>query len=159
MGDSTAGGGARAQGAGGVNPASWGSQTGGDRAGGRPKPDVKVTIGGDRPPRLGGDVVTFEDMREFRVAYLEYEQQMHVVNEDGGDRVVARRRGLIDSATQMMVADELYDGKPWIDLSELGLKKGLQACAGVDVQQTSDVDFLPPDLPCAEDPCERAGRL
>ena len=33
--------------------------------------DVKLTIGGDRPPRLGGYVVTFEDMREFLVAYLE----------------------------------------------------------------------------------------
>ena len=74
MGDSTAAGGARAQGAGGVHPASWGSQRGGGRAGGRLKPDVKVTIGGDRPPRLGGDV-TFEDMREFLVAYLEYKQQ------------------------------------------------------------------------------------
>ena len=75
MGDYTAAaGGAREQGAGGVHPASWASQRGGGRAGGRLKPDVKVTIGGDRPPRLGGDVVTFEDMREFPVAYLEYEQ-------------------------------------------------------------------------------------
>ena len=65
-----------------------------------------VTIGGDRPPRLGEDVVTFEDMRESLVAYLEYEQQMHVANEDGGDRVLARRRELVDSATQMMVAKE-----------------------------------------------------
>ena len=84
----------------------------------RLKPDVNVTIGGDRPPRLGGDVVTFEDMREFLVAYLEYEQQMHVVNEDGGGRVLARRRELVYSATQMMVVDEFYDGKPWIVLSE-----------------------------------------
>ena len=79
MGDSTGAGGARAQGAGGVHPASWESQRGGGRAGGRLKPDVKVTIGGDRPPRLGGDV-TFEDMREFLVSYLEYEQQIHVAN-------------------------------------------------------------------------------
>ena len=56
------------------------------------------------------------------VAYLEYEQQMHVANEDGGDRVLARRRELVDSATQMMIADEFYYGKPWIDLSELELK-------------------------------------
>ena len=77
MGDSTAAGGARAHGAGGVHPASWGSQRGGGRAGGRLKPDYKVTIGGGRRPRLGGDVVTFEDMREFLVAYLEYEQQLH----------------------------------------------------------------------------------
>ena len=141
MGDSTAVGGARAQGAGGVHPASWGSQRGGGRAGGGLKPDVKVTIGEDRPPRLGADVVTFEDMREFLVAYLEYEQQMHVSNEDGGDGVLARRLGPVDSATQMMVAEELYDGKPWIDLSELEPKKGLEKSAGVDVQQTSEVDF------------------
>ena len=102
MGDFTAAGAGRAQGAGGVHPASWESQRGGGRACGRLKPDVKVTIAGDRSPTLGGDVVTFEDMREFFVAYLEYEQQMHVANEDGGDRVLARRRELVDSATQMI---------------------------------------------------------
>ena len=58
MGGSIAEGGGLAQGAGGV-------QTGGGGASGRLKPDVKVTIAGDRPPRLSGDVVTFEDMREF----------------------------------------------------------------------------------------------
>ena len=122
MGDSRAAGGARAQGAGGVYPASWGSQRSGGRAGGQLKPDVKVTIEGDRLPTLDGDVVTFEDMREFLVACLEYEQQMHVANEDGRDRVLARRREIVDSATQIMVADEIYDGKPWIYLSELELK-------------------------------------
>ena len=66
---------------------------------------------------------------------------MHVANEDGGDRVLARRRELVDSVTQMMVAEEFYDGKPWIDLSELELRKGLEKFAGVDVQQTSHVDF------------------
>ena len=66
---------------------------------------------------------------------------MHVANEDGGGRVLGRRRELVDSATQMMVADEVYDFKPWIDLSDLELKKGLEAFAGVDVQQTSDVHF------------------
>ena len=110
MGDSTTAGGGRVQGAGGVRPACWGSQTGGGRAGGRLKPDVKVTIGGDRQPRLGGDVVTFDDMREFPVASLKYEQQIHVANEDGGDRVLARRRELVDSAAHMMVDDEFYDG-------------------------------------------------
>ena len=71
-----------------------------------------MAIGGDRPPRLGGDVVTFEDVREFLVAYSEYEQQTHITNQDGGDWVLARRRELVDSATQMMVADEFYYGKP-----------------------------------------------
>ena len=79
------------QGAGRVDPASWGSPRGGDRAGGRLKPDVNVTMGENRPSRLGGDVVTFEDMREFFVAYWEYDHQMHVTNEDGGDRVLAKR--------------------------------------------------------------------
>ena len=55
--------------------------------------------------------------------------------------MLARRRELVDSVTKMMVADEFYDGKPWIDLSERELKKGLEKFAGVDVQQTSDVDF------------------
>ena len=77
---------------------------------------------------MGGDIVTFEDMREFPVAYLEYEQQMHVANEDGGDRVFARRRELVYSATQMMVADEFYEIKPWIDLSEQEIKKALEFC-------------------------------
>ena len=126
MGDSTSAGGGRAQGAGGVHPTRWGSQRGGCRAGGRLKPDVKVTIAGDRPPRLGGDVVTFEDMREILVAYLEYEQQMHVANEDGRDGVLARRRELVDSTTQMMAADEFYDGTPWIALSEQELKNALE---------------------------------
>ena len=54
----TAARGAQAQGADGVHSASWGNPRGGGRAGGRLKPEIKVTIGGDRPPRLG-DVVTF----------------------------------------------------------------------------------------------------
>ena len=71
MGDSTAAaGGARAQGGGEVYPASRGSQRCGGRAGGRLKPDVKATIGGDRPPWLDGDVATLEHMREFLVALL-----------------------------------------------------------------------------------------
>ena len=53
-----------------------------------------------------------------------------------------------DSATQMMVADEFYDGKPWIDLSQQELKNGLERFAGVDVQQTSDVDFAARSFVC-----------
>ena len=82
--------------------------------------EVKVTTGGDRPPRLDGDAVTFEDIREFVVAYSHYEQR-HITNHDVGDRVLARRRELVDSATQMMVADEFHDGKPRVDLSEVEL--------------------------------------
>ena len=58
---------------------------------------------------------------------------MHVANEDGGDRLLAKRRELVNSATQMMIADEFYDGKPSVDLSEQELMKGLEKFAGVDV--------------------------
>ena len=50
-------------------------------------------------------------MRKFLVAYLEYDHQLNVADEDGVDWVLARIRELVDSATQMMVADD-YDGKP-----------------------------------------------
>ena len=99
-----------------------------------------MAIGGDRPPRLGGDVVTFVDMREFLVAYSEYEKQMHITNQDGGDGVLARRRELVDSAAQLMVVDEFYEIKRWVDLSG-ELKHGLEFFAGIDVQQTSDEGF------------------
>ena len=48
---------------------------------------------------------------------------------------------MVDLATQMVVADELFDGKPWVDLSEEELLQGLKRFAGVDIQQTSDEDF------------------
>ena len=58
-----------------------------------------MTIGGDRPPRLGDDVFIFEDIRKFVVANSEYEQQMHITDQDGEDRVLARGRELVDSTT------------------------------------------------------------
>ena len=139
MEDPTAARGVRAQVAGGVHCASWGNPRGRGQAAGRLKPEIKVTIGGDRPPRLG-DVVTFGNMRGFLVAYSEYEQQMHITNQDGEDPVLARRREVVDSATQMMVDDEFYDGKPWVDVSE-ELMQGLKSFAGVDVEQTSDEEL------------------
>ena len=80
MEDPTALGGALAQGTNGVHSASWVNPRGGGRAGGRLNPEIMVTIGGYRPPRSGGDVVAFDDMREFFAAYSEYEQQMHITN-------------------------------------------------------------------------------
>ena len=142
MKDPTAATGARAQGADGVHYANWGNQSGGGQAGGPLRPEITVTIGGDRPPRLGGDVVAFEDMREILVAYSEYEQHMHITNRNGGDRVLARRLELVGSATQRMVTDEVYNGKPFVDLSEEELMQGLKMVAGVDIlQQMSDDEF------------------
>ena len=53
----------RAQGTGGVYCASWGNSRGGGCARGMLKPEFKLTIRGDIPPKLVGDVDTFEDMR------------------------------------------------------------------------------------------------
>ena len=36
---------------------------------------------------------------------------------------------------------QFYDAKPWIDLFEQELRKGLEKLAGVDVQKTSNADF------------------
>ena len=44
-------------------------------------------------------------MSRLLVAYLEYEQQMHITDQDERDGVLARRRELVDSAIQMMAAD------------------------------------------------------
>ena len=41
----------------------------------------------------------------------------------------------------MIVANELYDGKPGVDLVEEELIQGLGTSAGDDVQQTSDEEF------------------
>ena len=129
--------GARAQGGDRVHSASWGNPRDEGRAGGRLEPEIKVTIGGDRPPRLSGDVVTFEDMRGFLVVYSEYEQHKPRWRRPGTcEEARAGRFG--DS---MMVADEFYDGKPWVDLSEEELMQGLKTFVGVDMQQTSDEDF------------------
>ena len=73
MEDPTKARGARAKRADGAHSASWGNPRGGGRAGGQLKAEIKVTLGGDRSPRLCGDVVTFEDMHEFLVAYSEYD--------------------------------------------------------------------------------------
>ena len=62
-------------------------------------------------------------------------------NEDRGHRVLVRRRQLVDTTTQIMLADEFYDGKPLIDISEIEPKKGRERFSGVDVQQTSDIEF------------------
>ena len=53
----------------------------------------------------------------------------------------ARRQQLVYAATQTIVVDEFYDGKPWVDLFEEELMKGLKTFAGVDMQQTIDEDF------------------
>ena len=106
----------------------------GGRAGGRLKPEIKVTIWGDGHPWFGGDVVTFEDMREFHVSYSECGHQMHSTNQHGGDRGLARGRELVYWSTQMMVADKCYGGKSWGDLSDEELLQGLKRFAGVDMQ-------------------------
>ena len=150
--------GARAQSAGEVHSASLGNPSGGARAGGRLKPEIIVAIGGDRLPRLGSDVVTFEDIRGFLVAYSEHEQQTDIKNQGGGDRVLAGRRELAESAIQMVVADEFYNGKPCVDLSEEELMQGLKKTLLALIWRKRVMRVFPPDIPCAEYGCERVGR-
>ena len=117
------------QGAGGVHSARWGRLRGGGPAGGGLKADVHQTTEEDRPPRLSGDVVSFEEMRDFLGTYSEYEQQVHVTDQDGRDRVLAKKLELVDSQNQMMAADKVYDGEARIDLSEGELKRRLKTLA------------------------------
>ena len=74
MRDPTATGGPRPPATGGIHSAYWGSQLSGVPVGVCLKQDVNMMIMEDRPPRLGGGMVTFEDMRHIVVAYSEYHQ-------------------------------------------------------------------------------------
>ena len=148
--------GARAQGADGVHSASWGNPRGGGRAGGRLKSEIKVMIGGDRRSRLGGDVVTFEDMREFLVAYSEYEQHLHITTQDGGDQVFARRRELADLATQMMVADG-FMASPGSTFPRRSFCKGAYGLLALTCSRRV-MRIFATRYPCGETGCKRAGR-
>ena len=99
MRDPTAAGGAQGQGDDGVRCAYWGSYRGGGRASGGLKPEIKVTIGGDRPSGLGGDAVTFEDMRELLVCLLE------VRTADAYHKPRWRRPGAREEATAGICGD------------------------------------------------------
>ena len=68
-------------------------------------------------------------MRDFLETYSEYEQQVHVTDQDGRDRVLAKKLELVDSQNQMMAADKVYDGEARIDLSEGELKRRLKTLA------------------------------
>ena len=117
MEDPTGVGRAQAQGDGGVHSASWGNQRGGGRAGGRLQPEVKVPIGRDRPPRLGGDAVIFDDMREFSCCVLGVQAADDYHKPRAKRPVISRKRELVDSTIQILVSNEIYDGKPRVDLS------------------------------------------
>ena len=43
---------------------------------------------------------------------------MHIKNQKEGGRVLARRRELVDSASKIKVADEFYDDKHWVHVSQ-----------------------------------------
>ena len=90
-----------------------------------------MPIAGDRPPRLGGDVDTVENLREVLVVYSEYQQQMCIPNGDGCGPVLARSRELVDSTTPMMVTGEIHNGNRWVDLSEEELLQGVRQFASV----------------------------
>ena len=74
MANPTAQGGTGSPGTGGVHSAYWGSPRGRVPVGGWLKPDVNQMIETDKLHRLGGYMVTFEDMRHIVVDYSEYDQ-------------------------------------------------------------------------------------
>ena len=76
----------------------------------------------------------------FLVASSENEQQMSITYHSGRDRALPRRRELVTSSTQMMVADEFSDGKQWVDLSEEELLQVLKMFVGIELQQTGTSD-------------------
>ena len=49
---------------------------------------------------------------------------MRITSPYVGDQVLVRRREVVDSATNMTVADKIHDGKPWVDISEEQLMQG-----------------------------------
>lgn len=102
MSGSVPAGGARALGVGSDHTASLGRTRGQDWAGGRPTPEVKVASEGGRPPRLGGDMATFEEMGMFFVDYSEIECSRKVragrfSHPDDGSRGNLRRKALNSS--------------------------------------------------------------
>ena len=70
-----------------------------------------------------------------------YEQQMRIIFEYGGDMMLAEKRDILDSETHVMVADEVYDDKATVGLSDEEPKKALKPFAAVDALLTSDEVF------------------
>ena len=129
------------QGDGGVYSEYWGNHRGGGQSRCLLTPEVDVTIGGDCLPKVFCGVIAFQQYREIILACPDYEQQMGIIFEFIGDKVLAGKRELLDSETHVMVADEVYDDKAAVDLSAEELTKALKAFAAVDVLMTSDEVF------------------
>ena len=67
---------------------------------------------------------------------------MRITYQAGGNWVLARRRSPLDSATQVIVADEVYDDKASADLCEEELTKATKTFAVADFRLTSDEGFV-----------------
>ena len=115
-----------------------------------------MPIAGDRPPRLGGDVVTVEYMREDFVAYPEYEQQMCMPNGDGCGPVLARSPELVDSTTPMMVMRSTMAIAGWTS-PRRSYCKGSDSLLALVRSRRVIRNFLS-DNPSAEDGCNLVGR-
>ena len=57
-------------------------------------------------------------MREFLVAYSEYEQQMRTTTQDDGDLVLARRRELVDSMQRWLGSNGTAYGRALLVMCE-----------------------------------------
>ena len=69
---------------------------------------------------------------------IEYEQQVRISYKYGGNQVLVERCELVESKTQVVVTDEVYDDKATADISEEEITKALIPFAAVDVQLSCD---------------------
>ena len=92
-------------------------------------------------PRCFVVSLPFSNFVKLSLPVPEYEQQMGIIFEYGGNKVLAGKRELLDSETHVMVAVKFYDDKATVDLSGEEVTKALQPFAAVDVLLTSDEVF------------------
>ena len=106
---------------------------------------VKVTLGGLRPPRLWNDNFKASQIEYFCSSYDAYRERIDIANEDGGARNPATMRELVAIGIQDLVCFEHYDGKSRNTLTEKELKTGLYRMAGID-EPTVDIRKFKMDM-------------
>ena len=71
-------------------------------------PNVKVTVGGLRPPRLWQENPLPSQVANFCRAYKQYVERINIANEDGEQRTPASLRELVPDAVQEFVCFKWY---------------------------------------------------
>ena len=95
-------------------------------------PNVKVTVGGLRPPRLWHENPLPSQVATFCRAYNQYVERINIANEDGEQRTPASLRELVPNAVQEFVCFKWYKTKQRNELTEEDLRKGLYKMGGIE---------------------------